>query len=347
MKTLIELRDTDPPSRGRIFHYPTIRLLTIFTVVLFSLFTLSLTYPVFAREDTSLRYLQERGAISKLRTDSPITRGEAIKILTTLDETTSQKLPACSLEEFKDISNEHLFAPFICEALEQNLTNGYLDNTFRPDELLTFDSAAKFIMRKYEPDPSEKDFFGWLNHRNAIPLSIECAQDEITRSEFADIVMRIDSGNTSHPTKPVQELKDCSEVLQSPLSHPSCENSYYISRGWSYGHTGVDFPLRADTSISSCPIVSIGDGKILRAEYGRSLGNFVVIEHKNGLQSLYAHMGSDLKVSAGDTVKRGEEIGMMGCSGYCFGTHLHFSISKHSNVVNRSNRVNPSGIVPY
>lgn len=93
-----------------------------------------------------------------------------------------------------------------------------------------------------------------------------------------------------------------------------------------HGHNGVDFGVSIGT-----PLYVIGDGVVLgtgntdascpRASYGK----WVLIKHNNGIDSLYGHM-SIIGVSAGQTVKAGEQIGYTGFTGYATGPHLHLTL---------------------
>ena len=83
-----------------------------------------------------------------------------------------------------------------------------------------------------------------------------------------------------------------------------------------------------DIANSSAPRISAADGgKVIVAGWpdNTGYGNRVVIDHGNGYTSLYAHL-SNIYVSAGDTVSRGQLIGQMGSTGRSTGTHLHFEI---------------------
>lgn len=60
---------------------------------------------------------------------------------------------------------------------------------------------------------------------------------------------------------------------------------------------------------------------------GGSYGNYIVIRHDNNFYTMYAHLKSDLQVSVGSKVSRGQVIGFMGSSGSSTGTHLHFGLS--------------------
>ena len=54
-------------------------------------------------------------------------------------------------------------------------------------------------------------------------------------------------------------------------------------------------------------------------------GNFVIIDHGNQLATAYGHQSS-IAVSNGASVAQGQVIGYSGCTGYCFGPHLHFEV---------------------
>ncbi|MFP5299556.1 MAG: M23 family metallopeptidase, partial [Actinomycetota bacterium] len=54
-------------------------------------------------------------------------------------------------------------------------------------------------------------------------------------------------------------------------------------------------------------------------------GNVVVIDHGNGVATLYAHL-SAITVGVGDALDTGDVLGEVGCTGRCFGDHLHFEL---------------------
>ena len=75
------------------------------------------------------------------------------------------------------------------------------------------------------------------------------------------------------------------------------------------------------------PILAADSGKVIVASWldNTGYGNRVVIDHGNGMKTLYGHMSS-FSVVVGQTVKRGDKLGMMGSTGRSTGTHLHFEI---------------------
>jgi murein DD-endopeptidase MepM/ murein hydrolase activator NlpD len=95
-------------------------------------------------------------------------------------------------------------------------------------------------------------------------------------------------------------------------------------------HTGIDFTCPLGT-----PIHASGDGKITAIEYMKSgYGTHVVIDHGFGYSSLYAHM-SEVDVTLGQKVKRGQVIGKVGSTGTSTAPHLHYE------VIHKNKKVNP------
>lgn len=100
-----------------------------------------------------------------------------------------------------------------------------------------------------------------------------------------------------------------------------------FSGGQSF-HMGIDLGASSGASV-----LSAGDGKIILQEYHWSYGNYVVVDHGNGLSTVYAHMTSFAK-PFGSIVKAGEEIGYVGSTGSSTGPHLHFEVrvnGQHTN----------------
>jgi murein DD-endopeptidase MepM/ murein hydrolase activator NlpD len=85
-------------------------------------------------------------------------------------------------------------------------------------------------------------------------------------------------------------------------------------------HLGLDFRVPSGT-----PVAAMNDGTVLLARPLYYEGNFVVLNHGQGLLSLYLHL-SEFKVKEGDTVKRGQEIGLSGGTGRATGPHLHVAV---------------------
>ena len=95
-----------------------------------------------------------------------------------------------------------------------------------------------------------------------------------------------------------------------------------------HGWNGVDL-----AAPQGSPINAAAAGTVIVSRVGGwngGYGNYVVIDHGNGVQTLYAHMSTDA-VSVGDTVSRGQNIGTVGTTGQSTGYHLHFEVRGAKN----------------
>jgi len=92
------------------------------------------------------------------------------------------------------------------------------------------------------------------------------------------------------------------------------------------GHNGIDFRAAIGTPIkASLGGMVRGAGDTDTACRGASYGKWILIEHRNGLSTLYAHL-SLIRISSGQSVNTGEVIGYSGKTGYATGPHLHFTV---------------------
>ncbi len=85
-------------------------------------------------------------------------------------------------------------------------------------------------------------------------------------------------------------------------------------------HYGIDFTAPRGTAIQAT-----GDGVIKKATISSSFGNYVVIDHGYGYETLYAHM-SAIHVKVGEKVKRGQQIGLVGNTGRSTAPHCHYEV---------------------
>ena len=92
-------------------------------------------------------------------------------------------------------------------------------------------------------------------------------------------------------------------------------------------HTGVDFACPTGT-----PIGAAMSGKVVYVGWSNIFGNYVIINHINGYQTLYAHM-SKITCKNGQKVDQGTKVGLVGSTGYSTGPHLHFTVYKNGNLV--------------
>jgi len=117
-----------------------------------------------------------------------------------------------------------------------------------------------------------------------------------------------------------------------PLTAPSAAGLIWPVSGpvvsgfgprWGSMHEGIDIAVPAGT-----PIRSAASGSVVLLQSDSSsggYGNFICVDHGGGLQTCYAHLSS-FAAGSGQSVSQGQVIGYVGCTGHCYGDHLHFEV---------------------
>jgi murein DD-endopeptidase MepM/ murein hydrolase activator NlpD len=155
--------------------------------------------------------------------------------------------------------------------------------------------------------------------------------------EMLDVLTQINDSikgniNTEQGSKYIPNIGDGEFVWAVP-------GHTYISSGYgkrvdpingkpSAFHTGIDIPAPTGT-----PVIASVDGKVIRAGRNGGFGKCVIIQHKNGIQTLYGH-NSAILVKVGDTVRQGQIIAKVGQTGRATGPHSHFEFRINGHYVN-------------
>lgn len=99
-------------------------------------------------------------------------------------------------------------------------------------------------------------------------------------------------------------------------------------------HNGVDIAVPTKTKIKP-----VSSGKVIYSGYSKGYGNCIIIEHDDGLQTVYAHNSKNL-VKTGDTVSPDKTIALSGSTGRTTGPHLHFEVRKNGKPINPMAMIN-------
>ena len=179
------------------------------------------------------------------------------------------------------------------------------------------------IAKKYSADVKEIALF------NGISIETQLvAGQEI-------IVPNVDLVPTEAKKKP-KTMAKASNITKSATSASSGTSNWMIkpvsgavrSQGI-HGYNAIDFAAPVGTTISAAAggtvIIAKSDGG-----WNGGYGNYAVIKHANGAQTLYAHM-SAVSVSAGESISQGETVGAVGNTGKSTGAHLHFEVRGAKN----------------
>src|SRR5699024_9079297 len=122
--------------------------------------------------------------------------------------------------------------------------------------------------------------------------------------------------------------------------------SGFGARGGSQ-HYGIDIGNATAKNGGDVPIVAAASGVVSRAYYSPSYGYVVFISHYvNGqeYETVYAHLKYSPNVSNLEEVSQGQQIGIMGNTGYSTGPHLHFEVHRPEWNMSKSNAINPTTV---
>ena len=114
--------------------------------------------------------------------------------------------------------------------------------------------------------------------------------------------------------------------VNGPITSPFCER-----RAWEACHPGIDIGVPTGT-----PIHAADSGRVSIAGPVSGYGNYTCIQHTASMATCYGHQ-SRIMVSVGQSVSQGQVIGLSGCTGLCFGPHLHFEVRINGAVTNPLN----------
>ena len=160
-----------------------------------------------------------------------------------------------------------------------------------------------------EEEPGSKNVLYEETWINGVLQSGEVKSQVITKEPI--------QGEIAMGTKSVNMFGSGSFIW--PVDNPS------ITCGWGCyaGHEGTDIQPMYDRF---GPVYASDSGVVLRVGYDPISGNFLIIDHQNGLWSYYGHMNQPAFVSEGQSVSRGQVVGQVGMTGLASGPHVHFMI---------------------
>ena len=141
-------------------------------------------------------------------------------------------------------------------------------------------------------------------------------------SKMREVQQRITGVLNGAPAGPIRKgTGSMIWPVNGPITSPFCER-----RAWESCHPGIDIGVPAGT-----PIRAADSGRVALAAPTSGYGNYTCIQHSASLSTCYAHQ-SRFAVSVGQSVSKGQVIGYVGCTGLCFGDHLHFEVRVNGQV---------------
>lgn len=205
-------------------------------------------------------------------------------------------------------------------------------------EELKKDKNVKDI--KVEEEETKENYI--ISYEEAKQLAFSTAENIENDKKEKDAKTKIEKQNTNiiknirkGGTVSTSSSSNASAMLGS-LSFRRPLNSSRISAGYlGYpGHRGIDFPSPQGT-----PVMAAEAGTVTTVLYSnKSYGNRVIIDHGNGISTLYGH-NSTISVSLGQRVSKGQTIAGVGSTGRSTGNHVHFEIRINGKPINPTSYV--------
>jgi len=221
------------------------------------------------------------------------------------------------------------------------------DSVIKPGEFLNVTELQPFVMVQVKEEVSEKETIAYkteIKEDDSMPKGEEKVSQEgengeslihysMTKQNGSKIKQEVLSEKVIK--EPVNEIIiKGTKIIPSrgtgDLAWPAVGG--YISSGlgqrWGKLHKGIDIARPSDRTIKAAD-----NGTVISAGYNGGYGNKVVIDHNNGMKTVYAHLSS-ISVSVGQVVSQGQKLGVMGSTGNSTGIHLHFEVHEDGNLKN-------------
>jgi murein DD-endopeptidase MepM/ murein hydrolase activator NlpD len=165
-------------------------------------------------------------------------------------------------------------------------------------------------------------------HQKVISLSELTAQERAVASELDALQAVSDQLAAQIRAAQARSQVDASSSSASGLIWPvNGPVTSPFGMRWGRLHTGIDIG-----AATGYPISAAAAGVVIFCGWEQGYGNLVVLDNGNGLSTAYAHQSS-IAVSCGQQVNQGDVIGFVGCTGHCYGPHLHFEVRIDGNPV--------------
>jgi murein DD-endopeptidase MepM/ murein hydrolase activator NlpD len=271
--------------------------------------------------------------------------------------TADQRLVAIYQEEDPEVVDVFLNAHSFTELLDQL---DYLEEISRQDQAIAHQlstaktnvAAARSHTRQVRTQVFEatRSLQAQLDRRLAERARLVTAQSSLADARYLkQRTLSSVHGKKSEFLHEIEGLRQASAAIAAKIRAAQSSPSSYTSTGavsssgliwpvngpvtspfgWRWGrmHEGIDIGVPSGT-----PIAASASGSVIYAGWMSGYGNLVILDHGGGLATAYGHQSS-IAVGVGQTVSQGQTIGYVGCTGHCFGPHLHFEVRVNGSPV--------------
>lgn len=266
-------------------------------------------------------YTQNKSSLQS-RINDAITKGEGENVaFIQIDNMPEYKL--CLLKKDVQTNDEEIYDKIVGQGTTYYRYYALLEDGEEKYYLSNFEDAEEVVNELKEKESTNSDKLTILekyNTEKAEFTDTETCVSELYKKKI--VVTRVASSGSSGipPTAMNNGAKvELGISLIRPVSGTITSRYGLRSRD---NHKGIDIGASKGT-----PIYAAASGTVTVSQYGYSggYGNYIIISHGNGIQTLYGHC-SELCVSAGEYVSQGQLIAKVGSTGLSTGNHLHFEV---------------------
>lgn len=231
--------------------------------------------------------------------------------------------------EFRTKTLEGEIHRSLFESFMQHVPNEALAHRFKEAFHNDYDLSRLEKGARFKVTYQEKYYLGQLVKYGEV---LEAQLDIQGETKFRRFI-----GNNQQGSFVGVDNADEAKPLFAPVSFPKItslfsKRRFHPIRHRYIAHLGMDYELP-----EGWPVLSAGDGTIVRLEKNKASGRLIMIKHKNELSTYYLHMHAfNPALRVGSVVKAGDWIGKIGCTGYCTKPHLHFAVKKNNVPVDPS-----------
>lgn len=167
-----------------------------------------------------------------------------------------------------------------------------------------------------------------LVRKTALVYSPRTEKQPTARTTLTNDFVIISEASEAPPTRRLSTLKSSTASSNIPSIWPvtGILRSGVGVRSNPFGGSSLEYHKGQDISApTGTPVYATADGVVVIAKWVRGYGNGIYVDHGNGISTRYGHL-SRIDVVAGQTVKRGEQLGLVGSTGRSTGPHLHYEV---------------------
>lgn len=265
-------------------------------------------------------YTQNKSSLQS-RINNAISKGEGENVaFIQIDNMPEYKL--CLLKKDIQTNDEEIYNKIVGQGTTYYRYYALLEDGEEKYYLSTFEEADKIVEELKEKESTNSDKLTILEKYNTELAEFADVETCVSKLYKEKVVVKVaSSGSTGiAPTAMNNGAKvELGISLIRPVTGTITSRYGLRSRD---NHKGIDIGANKGT-----PIYAAASGTVTVSQYGYSggYGNYIILSHGNGVQTLYGHC-SELCVSAGQYVSQGQLIAKVGSTGNSTGNHLHFEV---------------------